>query len=185
MEPTAFVRHLLHAALAEHGQQGRRALSAGGGAACPGVRCLLTHAAGTCRSWACPERCLCRALLFCSLHMLIRLLCHACIQATSWGHSQKTSVQRLRSNQGPVRTAWPAQQEVTRLCMCSMVESGQMHALMDGSKGVVEFPEEADHYCSPDTAQRLHEQLQQASAISKKLAKLDFEVLGLLLDDQL
>ena len=56
-----------------------------------------------------------------------------------------------------------------------------MHALMDESKGVVEFPEEADQYCSPDTAQRLHEQLQQASAISKKLARLDFEVRGLLL----
>ena len=51
-----------------------------------------------------------------------------------------------------------------------------MHAYMDEARGVVEFPEEADHYCSPETAQRLHEQLQQASTISKKLAKLDFEV---------
>ena len=72
-------------------------------------------------------------------------------------------------------------QQLTRLYTCSMVESGQMHALMDESQGVVEFPEEADQYCSPDTAQRLHEQLQQASAISKKLARLDFEVRGLLL----
>ena len=60
--------------------------------------------------------------------------------------------------------------------MCSMVDSGQMYAYMDEARGVVEFPEEADHYCSPETAQRLHEQLQQASTISKKLAKLDFEV---------
>ena len=51
-----------------------------------------------------------------------------------------------------------------------------MHALMDEGQGVVHFPEEAEAYCSPETAQRLHEQLQQAAAISRKLTKWDFEV---------
>ena len=58
---------------------------------------------------------------------------------------------------------------------CRLVEAGELRAEIDEAAGVVHFLEDPEDYCSPQMAAQLHAQLQQAAAISQKLAKLDFE----------
>lgn len=55
------------------------------------------------------------------------------------------------------------------------MEAGDLRAEIDEAAGVVHFLEDPEDYCSPQMAAQLHAQLQQAAAISQKLAKLDYE----------